>query len=103
MNLDEKRFVVDYIINYGGDTPDNVTDTSVCYMLDVVADDNYFYLLNQNTKNKGEETYLDIYEWNGKPLRRILLGDLYLQMVLLDNSLYMKKYSDDDHIYRLKI
>ena len=103
LNLDEKRFVVDYIINYGGDTPDNVTDTSVCYMLDVVADDNYFYLLNQHTKNKGEETYLDIYELNGKPLRRILLGDLYLQMVLLDNSLYMKKYSDDDHIYRLKI
>jgi hypothetical protein len=58
--------------------------------------------LNQNTKNKGEETWLDIYEWNGKPFKRIILDDLYLQMVLLDSCLYLKKYSDDDNIYRLK-
>jgi hypothetical protein len=102
LNLAERKFIVDYIINYSDATPENVTNESVCYMSDIVADDKYFYLLNQNTKNKGEETWLDIYEWNGKPFKRIILDDLYLQMVLLDSCLYLKKYSDDDNIYRLK-
>lgn len=103
LDLLGKRFVVDYVLNYNGANPKNVNRNSVCYMQDIVANDNFFYLLNQNTNHFGKETYVDIYKWEGTPVKRIILDDLYLQMVLLEDKLYLKKYSDDDHIYRLDV
>lgn len=101
--LHENRFILDYIINYKGASPEHVTRKSACYMRDVVADDECFYLLNQDTENYGKETYLDIYKWEGIPLKRIVLDDLYLQMVLQSNKIYLKKYSDDENIYMLEV
>lgn len=103
LNLLEKRFEVDYILNYNGASPENVNRNSACYMRDIVADDSSFYLLNQKTSHFGKETYVDVYKWDGTPVKRVVLDDLYLQMVLLDGKLYLKKYSDDDHIYIMDV
>lgn len=100
---DKKAFNELFIINYDNASAKNIDIRKPCYMIDINADDNYFYMLNQNTNESGKETYLDIYSWKGEAVKRIKLGGLYLQGVLFENKMYLKKYEDDDNIYLLEL
>ena len=102
-HTDKKAFNELFIINYDNASAKNIDIRKPCYMIDINADDNYFYMLNQNTNESGKETYLDIYSWKGEAVKRIKLGGLYLQGVLFENKMYLKKYEDDDNIYLLEL
>ena len=100
---DRLKIIPEYVINYNNASTKNVDKSSACYMRDIVSDGTCYYLLNQNTGRPGKETYLDVYTWNGKSVNRMVLDGLYLQMVLLDNKIYLKKYREDDYIYMLSL
>ena len=60
-------------------------------------------MLNQDTDRPGKETYIDIYTWEGKAVKRLKLDALYLEGVLADGVFYLKKFTDDDNLYRLPV
>ena len=103
INTTDKRLVPASVINYKNASAENYIKEGACYMYNINADEKYFYMLNQDTDKFGEKTYIDVYSWDGNPVRRIELDDLYLMGVLIDNTFYLKKYTDDDNLYILKL
>lgn len=100
---DRLKIIPEYVINYNNASFEKVDKSSACYMRDIVSDEAFYYLLNQNTDHPGKETYLDIYAWNGESVNRMVLDGLFLQMVMLDNKIYLMKYKEDDYIYMLSL
>lgn len=92
-----------FVINYKGGSPENPMKDGACYMKQINADDACFYMLNQDTGRPGKETYIDIYTWEGKAVKRLKLDALYLEGVLADGVFYLKKFTDDDNLYRLPV
>lgn len=88
-----------FIINYNHSSPEKIDEEKACYMININADEKYFYMLNQDTDTPGQKTYIDIYSWEGEAIKRIELDDLYLQGILIDNTMYLKNYNDDDNLY----
>lgn len=103
IDREKNKFNSLFTINYKGDSPENPITDGACYMKSINTDNNFFYMLNQDTEHPGEETYLDIFTWEGKPVKRLQLDALYLDGVLLNNMLYLKKYTDDDNLYMLPL
>ena len=101
IDADAKKFSPLFTINYKGSSPEKPIEDGACYMNSINADDHYFYMLNQDTEKPGEQTYLDIYTWEGKPVKRLRLNNLFLTGVLLEGKFYLKEYRDDDNLYVL--
>lgn len=104
-NIDyrQKTIKEQCIINFNNATANRIKKDRFYYMININADDNYIYTLNQDTDKPGKKTYVDIFSWDGAIVRRIELDDLYLHGVLIDNALYLKSYNNDDYIYRLSL
>lgn len=103
IDREENKLSPLFTINYKAASPENPTKDGACYMKSINTDNDFFYMLNQDTEHSGKETYLDIYTWEGKPVKRLQLNDLYLDGVLFNDVLYLKKFTDDDNLYSLPL
>lgn len=103
IDVQKKRISPLFVVNYKQASADHIVKNGACYMKNINSDDACFYLLNQDTSRPGKETYIDVYTWQGEPVKRFRLDGLYLDGVLVNGSFYLKKYTDDDNLYVLSL
>lgn len=101
INHKDRTLKEEFIINYNNASVQKINKEEACYLININANEKHFYMLNQDTDQPGQKTYVDIYTWSGKPVKRIILDDLYLQGTLIGDTMYLKKCSDDDNLYLL--